>query len=155
MGVYIKHQCGVALVIFLSVFIWDTALANADTKCGRDWKETAVFPEDTYMQFLETPKNNVGFIDILLKRSLPEDGQIIMMVDIRDETAVCFFRGIPGGNGFAIPETWPYLYREYILEIRWFDQKNRVWKYWWNKNKLDATLLKRPTLCPLAENMPF
>lgn len=150
--ILIAFTLGLAVVV---LFGMTTAGREFKTLDGRTWNEEAVFPENVYYKFLNMPKTNVGFIDALLNRSRPQDGNVILMIDIRNNIAVFFFRGVPGGTGFVIPEEWPYRYREYVLEIRWLDEKTGQWRVWWNKDKIDGTFLLRRELLPVAENAPF
>lgn len=124
---------------------------------GKDrvWHEVATLPEGIYQEFLRLPKENVGYADTLLNRGKPQSGRIIMMTDLRGHIAIFFFRGVPGGTGFVIPEDWLRIYREYVLEIRWQDSRTGRWHFWWNREKLDNTLLIRPELYPQAYNAPF
>ena len=142
------------VAVFLLMFSI-AVFAQSRFLCDREWREAGAFPESVYQEFLKIPKTNVGHIDALLDKTKPETGNVIVMVDIRDNAAIFFFRGVPGGNGFAIPEDWPYKYREYVLEIRWLDHATSRWHYSWNRKKLDDTFLTRPELCPIASNAPF
>lgn len=121
----------------------------------RAWHEVRTLPEGIYREFLGMPRANVGYMDLILDRRRPQDGRVITMVDIRERIAVIFFRGVPGGTGFAVPEDCLYADREYLLEIRWFDCRDDTWKVWWNRERLDGSLLDRPGLYPQAHNAPF
>ena len=146
------------LLVMLVCIISLTALASAQlTHPGdRVWQEMPNFLVKLYEQeFLKLPKTNVGFVDVILDQRRPQDGHVVVMVDIRDQIAVFFFRGVPGGNGFVLPETLVYSDMAYILEIRWLDKTSGQWKYWFNRKKLFPSLLARPELYPQAENSPF
>jgi len=142
-----------ASLTFFVLLIIASSEAQDLRRADRTWNEVVALPENVYQAFLILPETNVGYIDILLHRQKPQNGKIIMMTDLRNNIVVFFFRGVPGS--FAIPKEQPYKYREYILEIRWQDSQTGRWYFWWNRNKLDDTLLKRPGLYPLAYNAPF
>jgi len=89
----------------------------------------------------------------LLRLSRNESARLVT-AEIKDEIAVFYYRGVPEGRGYVLPEEWLRKYPEYILEIRWQDKSGK-WHYWWNKEKLDAPLIVRPELYPLATNSPF
>lgn len=148
-------------LLFLSalvVAIFQNFISFADARDftgpdGRVWHHAKTFPKTIYQDFLQKSKGISGPLDVVLRPSRQESARMVT-AEIKDEIAVFYYRGVPGGQGYALPEEWLKKYPEYILEIRWQDKSGK-WRYWWNKQKLDSPLLARPEFYPLAVNAPF
>lgn len=147
----------VLLFFLLSLLLFPAAYAESIKIPGQTWIEhpKEKFPEAIYQEFLKLPKTSTGHIQAILNRKNVREQPVLVFVDIRSDIAVFFFRGVPGGRGFALSEDIIYSDRTYILEVRWKDTKTGHWQAWWNRNKLDGSFLLRPELWPLAGNAPF
>ncbi len=143
-----------AVVIF-AVAITLPACKKESTKYGdRAWVRVPDFPEDVFSVFLASPRGDIGFFDIRLDEKKREENKIIVMAEIKGLCAVFVFRGVSGRSGFVVPESRVF-HRMHILEIRWYDERAKEWRFWWNQEVLDDTFLARPGLLPIAVNAPL
>ena len=118
---------------------------------GRVWYDVREFTKDLYREFLAIPKGKPTTLDVILN---PKQSYRLVTVDNRDGIAVYYYRGVPGGQGYVLPEEWLYEDSKYVLEIRWIDAGGQ-WHYWWNRKKLPDALMAIPGLYPQAINSPF
>lgn len=143
-------------VLFAVMFFAFISFAEAQNFTGPDgrlWHHAKTFPEKIYQDFLQKPKSISGTLDVVLRPSQHESARLVT-AEIKDEIVAFYYRGVPGGQGYVLPDEWMQKYQEYVLEIRWQDKSGK-WHYWWNKEKLDSPLLARREYYPLATNSPF
>lgn len=148
----------IAMIILLAAILFHngTAIHAAPLNLDRTWHEEMDFPENVYREFLRRDETTSGPLAIVLNPKDSNDNfPRLIWGDIRRNIAVFFYRGEFGNNGFVLDKNVIFSNRPYVLEVRWLDMRNGRWHCWWNRKKLNDTLLSRPELYPQAGNAPF